>query len=514
MVLGRGRLRSDYLAQLDPWAGVLIGALAMVGGAATVRLWRLWEPSEHRFGRGGIERGTGRAPWDAPPLVLRWIYVGVFLQLGLFTLDNRALARLIEAPSAFSPGQAEFCREEAEEVEQAAPPGCALVRRAFELGYAATLGQCEPRAAEQVASCSRRQRDEPYLHYAWRLLSKSVATVRGQVNRQAVQRARDQFSRQWEQIADLVAGHREAVTASPRASHHLFTNLPRPRQSLFARVADAIDPGRCVARFAQLPDLPALRDDAQGAASAVEHVVGQLLFSSRFEPVVGLCREYTIHWNAPADACQRLAADPEGFLDETGARPQVQAVLARRARQRAVRGLVGAQNAALAPTEGTESAAADAHVRGVTEVRAVSFQCFTVSDRAEAEAAAVVEFAYAGHRFRAASLSVPEPTPGLRGVIALYRQLASVLAPGFSYTALASRESRAGRQEEAAAFAALDRPGYLLAKAELLRDADIFLGHQWIDERADLQEIYPYHLHLTNFVEVFRQRYQLVRGRL
>ena len=69
-----------------------------------------------------------------------------------------------------------------------------------------------------------------------------------------------------------------------------------------------------------------------------------------------------------------------------------------------------------------------------------------------------------------------------------------------------------GSQEvPAAAFSG--RAGYL-AKLDFLASTDIFLGHDWVRTRADLLDVYPYHLHMKNFIEVFRRQYRLERGRL
>ena len=41
-------------------------------------------------------------------------------------------------------------------------------------------------------------------------------------------------------------------------------------------------------------------------------------------PPAAFCREYTIHWDSPPDACQQLASRPEEFLAETGAKASVE----------------------------------------------------------------------------------------------------------------------------------------------------------------------------------------------
>ena len=47
-----------------------------------------------------------------------------------------------------------------------------------------------------------------------------------------------------------------------------------------------------------------------------------------------------------------------------------------------------------------------------------------------------------------------------------------------------------------------------------VRSADLFLGNDWLARRPDLLEVYPYHLHLQNFIEIFRRQYRQHEGRL
>ena len=61
------------------------------------------------------------------------------------------------------------------------------------------------------------------------------------------------------------------------------------------------------------------------------------------------------------------------------------------------------------------------------------------------------------------------------------------------------------------AFAGKD---FLLTRVQSLASLDIFLEPEWIAKREDLLEVYPYHLHLKNYVHLFRRHYLRERGRL
>ena len=62
--------------------------------------------------------------------------------------------------------------------------------------------------------------------------------------------------------------------------------------------------------------------------------------------------------------------------------------------------------------------------------------------------------------------------------------------------------------------ATFEKPTFFLTKLDLLRDADLFLGNDWLGKRPDLLAVYPYHLHLQNFIEIFRRQYKQHEGRL
>ena len=42
---------------------------------------------------------------------------------------------------------------------------------------------------------------------------------------------------------------------------------------------------------------------------------------------------------------------------------------------------------------------------------------------------------------------------------------------------------------------------------------NLFLGNEWLAKRPDLLAVYPYHLHLKTFIEIFRRQYKEHRGR-
>ncbi len=517
-----GHLRADHLAQLDPWVTGIAAAAAVAVGTAVFRFWRLWERSDayvgvllrrdswttatsflpHRRRGFVIGRGARGHARELPPLGLRATYVLVALAVALIPLDNRALAQLRDVPRQLGELGSDYCPEPEppSAPDPALAPGCELVVRAYKLGYAKNLGDCAPREDDQAERiCTLRQVDEPAFHYYWRLLSDRSQAAANAVSADRLRETGARLDRQLSHVDALVWARYDAITSAPRASHHLFTNLPDPGGSFGARVGAWLSPGRCVERTADMPHLIPPYRGALAPSYALEHALAQLLFNPAYEPVVGFCREYVIHWDARRDTCARLARDPEGVLADYDALDPVGTVLDRRRRKAIAQELAG---------DGDAAPPAD---------RVVSFQCLMAdpglapSDRVDVVTHAVV---VDGHAFEARELRVPRFGAEPRSQIRLAKQLARLIAPGFGYGQLASRQGVDAVEATPAAAQQLSEPTYRLSRLQALRDADLFLGHEWIDARPDLLEVYPYHLHLANFIEVFREHYHRQRGRL
>jgi hypothetical protein len=99
----------------------------------------------------------------------------------------------------------------------------------------------------------------------------------------------------------------------------------------------------------------------------------------------------------------------------------------------------------------------------------------------------------------------------------MYNEFSKVLESRFHYSQLTSRSDVKidGVSSEAADNEKyLQEPTYLFTRLDILKNVDIFLGNNWVLEREDLLEVYPYHVHLQNYVNKFREKYQERHGRL
>jgi hypothetical protein len=494
-----GVLSPERLASRGFSTLFLVGCFAVVIGTLMFRFWRLGEPSRHYFRwtsedahwstheahfvggeRRRIALGDNRGEaFDLGPRLHLSVCVAIALLLALGCIDARALGLLGSFEHSVGGAASSYCPE-----PDAAPPanddpnapGCELIRRAYALGYAKSLGACEvqKRRDEQIATCTRRQRDEPALHYAWRLLKGSWTNLRRHAAPSYFAEMRHDFDDRVAHLGSLGSARRQMLASAPHASHHIWTNLPDPGDGAFAATT-------CADRYRWLAHRPSTAAGEKHASQVFEHVLGQLLFESRYEPAAGSCREYHVHWGAPLDACDRLAANPDAALKAASARGDIDAVLERYQQER--------------------DRQPDAFL---------SFQCyFEAGDAAHKS----TPFTFAGQRFTVDEERVPRSPAGATLYVDRYDAVAKLLVHGFHYGALLSEAGvdSAASDGLQAAFAGHD---FLLTRAHSLDSVDIYLDAGFLAARPDLLEVYPYERHLKNYVQIFRRQYERVRGRL
>lgn len=506
----------ERLAALDATTLLFLGAFGVVAGTLLYRFFRLGERSRHYFrwtreaspwdlheahflgddgGRIAVGKNERGEAVDLPRRANHAVAVLVASLLGLACLDGRVLERLGGIGQGASISSS-YCPDEPPPkppVRDANEPGCELIRRAYALGYAKRLGQCAPKKEQARAAararpiCTRRQRDEPVLHYSYRLLAGFFA--RAFAPSRAAAKAEPNLRARLVRLDALRRAERLLLTSAPHAAHHVWTNLPDPGDGAFR-------PRDCATRYTALPHRP-----AQGASGSqvFEHVLAQLLFEARYDTPVAHCREVHVHWGAPVDACKRLAEAPEAFLASPasgGALDDVRAVLERHR--------VGGELSSLRSTPPPPPVAT-----------VVSFQCYVEGAPAPRTSTPLT---LDGQRFTADEVRVAPSPPKTAIYTDRYGAVAELLVSGFHYGAFLSEAGleQAGAGALAPSFAK-EAPGagdWLLTRAFELESVDIYLDPGWLAARPDLLDVYPYERHLKNYVETFRRQYRRARGRL
>ena len=517
LLVGLGALRHaldpSNLRHLSTGACFLVGLIASLAVALIGVGWRFSVRSTTSIvvvrGRPALVEHT--RPRELPGVVQQLLLVAGLAAVLLGALGNHAAARIAQLPDELAaPAPSEYCLPEpaagaAPEPAVAPPPapaveqpGCALVKRAFQLGYAKTLGACAPKQAAAVVIspvthrevCTRRQLDEPYLHYGFRRVASAATAATSVAPLAAAQHRVADVETHIDFLGGLLADVNHAITGSPHAAHHLWINLPDPHPgALRDRFVGAV---RCSQRFADLPLWPAWRpgDDAR----LVEHVLGQLLFATRFGTTAS-CSDYVLHWGAAPDTCRRLAAAPVAVLERDGALGSVRAVLDRRARQ--------LELAALAIALGRRPPAAPPPASAI-----VSLSCFIV-DPVGSGATIGTTVTLDGDAVGLRELHVAAVRTAGDGPIDVYAQLAALLGGDDGGIALAAATGAPSPEPVEPSGA-----GFLFTRLDPLSDGDPFRGARAPLGRPELVDVYPFEHHLHGFIEAFRRRYLAQRGRL
>ncbi|HEY5928294.1 MAG TPA: hypothetical protein VIV11_41685, partial [Kofleriaceae bacterium] len=479
-----GKLAPSHLAHLSPGACFAVGLLASLALGLTMAGWRpdVRSAASERATRiaAPLPRASAtttklreaeavapRAPRELPATAQRVLVLVGFASIALVAIDNHAAARIADYPRAVSePTASTYCLPQPpEEVAAPAPPpppeeqpGCALVKRAYQLGYRKSLGDCAPKqqAVAVVVDpvtrkeiCERRQLDEPWLHYAARKVGGAFGAVADKNPVEVAQHQASELRTHVDFLPDRLADIKHSITGTPHAAHHVWINLPNPHPGTLGEKLTGAP--RCEERFEHLPLWPRWTDADR--SRAVEHVLGQLLFAARFGTTAS-CADYVIHWDAPADACTKLAADPIGFLDGD-ALASVRGVLDRRRRQIAVGELTKALGR---PEPRTPPPAA----------AVVSLHCFSI-DPAGTGVPTGKTIAIDGDELGLREVRVREVKPTGAGPIDIYRGLAALFAGTFDQVA-----PDAGVEPSI-----VEGNDFMLTRIDALSDADPFRGARW-----------------------------------
>jgi len=557
-------LNWNYLKGINHDLSFFIGLFSTIFGIGFYYFWRLGEKSVYTIHfvktkfmpKGanvifiykdfsfGISSQIKTVSRELSTIVRQVFCVGIVLNLALITLDNGRFIKLKKFPSEILESKSGYCPVKDESMENAPPKeGCELIIRAYKLGYAKNLGICEPEKIDpgKMKICEKRREGEPYFYHMARLLVSSIEKKMDFFHDNKVQQIKDIFDLQLQKLEVLKDYRAYAISASPRASHHIWTNLPYPENDFVYKFREVLRPNYCIEQFQNLPNTVLVeKDDERRDSKFLEHVYGQLLFNPKSRISVGVCKEYKIHWNSEPNICERLAKNPEAVLKEEKVLSEVELVLKRHdianvilSLDEEIQKIEKSKNdpntAQIDVTEATRGNQAKEsknkivvskiakdkeQIRKKNEL--VSFQCFmrtNGSNNINVEHNVKLK----DTDFLVRTRFFPKIENNGESQISMYREFSRVMEDRFHYSQLTSRSDINLKGEMGDLHVdkkLLEEPTYLFSRLEMLQNVDIFLGNNWILEREDLLGVYPYHVHLQNYVDSFRAVYHESRGRL
>lgn len=543
-------LKLSYLKGINDDLSFFIGMFSIIIGVGFYNFWKLGGKSVYVihltnikympkavnkiFNYKGISFGVSSEiklkenVTEMPSIIRLVLCISIFLNLALITLGNIGFDKLKRFPSEILQEKSDYCPDEEDIINAPPKEGCELIVRAYKLGYAKDLGVCEPKEIdpEKLEVCQKRRKDEPYFHYMSRLLIGSIENKVEYFKNNRVKKIEDKFKLQLKELETLKDYRRYAISAAPRASHHIWTNLPYPENIFIEQYRKYFKPSFCIEQFQNQTNTVRLKkDDKRKDSKMLEHVYGQVLFSPKIRNTVAFCKEYTIHWNSEPNTCERLKKNPEAVLQEENVLSEVELVLKRHDIANAILSLdedtkriEGISNKVENRKSNKNKIVKGKIAKDKQQIRKknelVSFQCFMQSKKAGNKQSKV---RLNDTRFLVRTRFFKKIEAEGDAQISMYKEFSKLLENRFHYSKLTSRSDINLGLEIGNVFSdqgSLEEPSYLFTRLERLKNVDIFLGNKWIFERDDLLEVYPYHVHLKNYIRSFRSEYSQSRGRL
>ena len=478
--------------------------------------------------RVALSANTDQKALEVPLWLRQSLLFCSILLLSIICVNERTLSLFHNLKNTFDPNPAEYCPEnfEAEIKEDLAievSPACELLFRAYKLGYADSLGDCikdDDKDPFKMEVCRLRQHDEPFLHYTYRKLKTFFSSKKKYATIDQLQKEAEKWDLQLKSLKDYFSFAALTMTASKRATHHIFTNLENPKGAFIGYLNGILNKGGCIKEFADMErQLEIDPLDEKKGAKKMHYSYGQLLFHAGYKKAVGYCREYVVHWGLSQASCQKMAENPEGFLQSIGAYEDVKTVIDRYGLEKRLssleKKLLEIDNPKEKETKENKSfqKAIENHKKmGLKQ--AISFQCLFEKEAEPRKMTYKADlfgqsFTINEHSYRPPKTDSHEKIPTRR-----LKDLSELLSPGFKYSGFTSNQkiTASTAKEIKAHFAKNDK--FMLTKLETLLDADILLGHKWLHDREDLLEVYPWYYHLYHFVDMFRRDYKGKRGRL
>ncbi|MCB0366231.1 MAG: hypothetical protein H6624_08050 [Bdellovibrionaceae bacterium] len=500
----------ENLRELEPLATFAIGLMAVLVGGIVFRATRPRNPSAYRFNVHfkkkpkedillfhigqvyfSVARNEDDPVIDMPYWLQRLLTPACFLMVGLLAFSHREIGLLEKFPAQMSLGKTPTCEDPNESMQKAEErPECQLVLRAFRLGYATELGDCGNVETGPPKLCFLRQKDEPYLHYASRLLAGAYHTTVSQFDQQNLDATKAKWQQDMDRLESITHSKVAEATGQARSRHFILSNLAPPENPTWMKIKDVFRPSRCIDEFSILPNrIPDPTDQASLSQSFLM-ASGHLLFDPKYRQTVSACKEYQFLWNVSLGTCTDMIKEPLPHLVRLGILQPIEDLLARHRHK--------ALSDPLARLPKTEQ---------VVSISCLEYGHTTVS-------ALRRTITVNGNKVALKVLRYPSLEFKTGDSVEVLKMVSRLATGKFHYGKLMSRASLSTENPIEVTEDLMADPYFRMTRLAFLEDLDVFLGPSWILDRRDLLEVYPYYMHLNHFVNSFRLNYAQSRGRL
>lgn len=427
--------------------------------------------------------GVQKQQFRLSPNLSRAIIFVLFLGLGFNLFSHREINVLAKFSNHKSHGQ--YCTVDNKPTATAeVRPECRLIYRAFELGYAKDLGSCGKSKEDKPKPCDLRYEDEPFFHFAYRRMLHTREILKAAAEQSSPESLKQLVERDSKRFEPMVKEQFADLNNDPRSYHIVLTNLPPPELSVKTRIERELNPSSCIREYKRMPNRMEQIKSRDQLGSAFHFASGHLLFDSGYATTVANCKEFDFRWQILPEYCQALMSNPASELAKQSLSPALDRLLERLERRKIARPHVKQLQA-----------------KEVASIQCISFGEFQTSIEEK-------EFDYHGAKLAITWKKVSIPALTTETPLRIFRESAHAYNSNFRFSQLTSHQSIDIHGDGLVPEELFTPTDFLLSRLGFLRDADIFIGNPWLLQRSDLLDLYPYYLHLNNFIENFRTRYK------
>ncbi len=505
--------RAANFLQIDSSSAFIVGALASFLGILLYRVSRPAVPSPYRF---SIHYKVEPEERSVVLLHVKNIWVSVnrnfdddiveifpkgqfalmFMSLilaGILTFSQREIALIEKFPQQLTWGQTKFCPDPNQgKIQAEERPECQLLLRAHKLGYAEDLGDCGEFVEGPPVWCDLRQKDEPYFHFAWRRLKEAYDSSYSTVKDIHFDKKKyeEQIAKEIDRLKPLARNKMAEVAAEPRSLHFILSSLPEPEGWTWHKIKRRLLPSQCLVTESDYPNKLPEPSEAKDLSSNLVMAFGHLLFDYGYSRVISSCKEYHFLWGLGETTCRDIRKSPQATLTQLGLLDPIKKIIQRYEDKK----VSYPNDKSLEP-------------RDVISINCLEYGKERIQQK-------VYQVKLGRHKLWLKVLQHPKLEYKSGDSIQSF-QLASKLASlRFNYGRLLSRSSLSDGEEVLVTEEMVTQDDFRFTRVVFLEEIDVFLNPYWLLEREDILEIYPYYLHLTHFVNSFRNNYAQGRGRL